>query len=205
MIKTVIFDIGRVLLGFEWYPYLHELVNDEDKERRITEALWTTGYWHELDRAVWTHEELLAKFYEGAPDLKEEINEAFYNLDRCIEKYDYAIPWIESVKSRGYQVLFLSNMSEHAIECGFRANEAFEFVSHMDGGVYSYEVKLIKPDPAIYHAICEKYDLGPAECIFIDDNKANIEAANKLGFSTVLFDNYEQARAELDEKLAESK
>ena len=48
----------------------------------------------------------------------------------------------------------------------------------------SCQVHVIKPDPAIYKALIEKYSLDPAECLFFDDMKANIEAAGKLGIGT---------------------
>ena len=71
----------------------------------------------------------------------------------------------------------------------------------MDGGVFSYKAKLIKPDPAIYQCICEKYSLAPAETIFIDDNEDNIKAAKDFGLQTIQFVNYEDAQEKLDSKL----
>ena len=68
----------------------------------------------------------------------------------------------------------------------------------MDGGVMSYEVKCLKPDPAIYQSLFEKYHLKPEECVFIDDNAANIDAAKKLGMKTILFQDYFQAQKQLN-------
>lgn len=198
MIKTVIFDIGRVLLGFEWYDYIYSIMDKETADI-ATEAMWGTGYWHEIDRAVIPIPELLEMFYSAAPDYKDAIKLAFDRVGECVRKYDYPVTWIKDLKERGYQVLYLSNMSEYVMG---EAPDAFDFLEHMDGGVFSCDVKLIKPDPAIYQVICDKYDLNPAECIFIDDNAANIKSANEFGLNTVLFESYEQAHAELEDKLA---
>lgn len=198
MIKTVIWDIGRVLLGFDWFPYIYGIMDKETADI-VTDAMWGTSYWHELDRAVLTLPELLELFYSAAPEYKDEIKMAFEGSGKCVSRFDYACDWVKGYRDKGYQTLYLSNMSEFMIG---EATYAFDFLEHMDGGIYSYEVNLIKPDPAIYQAICDKYDLNPAECIFIDDNAANIKAAGEFGLNTVLFESFEQASAELEEKLA---
>ena len=56
-----------------------------------------------------------------------------------------------------------------------------------DGMVISGEEKLVKPDPLIYTRLLQKYDLHASNCVFIDDNAANISKAADLGFETILF------------------
>ncbi len=45
--------------------------------------------------------------------------------------------------------------------------------------------KLIKPDPAIWHILLERYNIQAGESVFIDDNPKNIEMARSLGFATI--------------------
>ena len=64
-----------------------------------------------------------------------------------VTRADYAIPWIQKLKSAGYQVLVLSNFSDKVK----RDNEdAMDFLEYVDGGILSYRDGVIKPDPAIY-------------------------------------------------------
>ena len=63
----------------------------------------------------------------------------------------------------------------------------------MDGALFSYEVKLIKPDAAIYHTLLERFDLKAEECVFLDDLPANIEAARKAGITGIVFEGLEKA------------
>ena len=149
MIRNVILDIGRVLIGFEWMDYIHKLF-DEETGQRVTDALWKTQYWWELDRAVLSEEEILEMFYSVEPDLKDEIKEAFDRVGECMTRCDYAIPWIEDLKERGYKVYYLSNYSEHLMQAN---PDVLDFLPHMDGGVFSCYVQLIKPDPEIYRKI----------------------------------------------------
>ena len=54
----------------------------------------------------------------------------------------------------------------------------------LNGAVYSADVQQLKPDPAIYHTLLQRYALKPETCFFIDDNADNIAAAQKLGLQT---------------------
>ncbi len=58
MIRNIVFDIGNVLLGFEAREFLRSLYGEE-KAKRIAWAVFDTGYWHELDRAVLSEDEIL--------------------------------------------------------------------------------------------------------------------------------------------------
>jgi len=194
MIRNVILDIGRVLIGFEWMEYINRLF-DEETGQKVTDALWKTHYWWELDRAVLSEEEILEKFYSAGPDVKDWLREAFDRVGECMTRFEYAIPWIEDLKENGYRVYYLSNYSEHLM----RANpEVLDFLPHMDGGVFSCYVKLIKPDPEIYRTLMDKYDLKAEECLFIDDREENVAAARELGMQGIRFENYEQAKSDFD-------
>ena len=197
MIRNVILDIGRVLIGFEWMDYIHKLF-DEETGQKVTDALWKTHYWWELDRAVLSVEEILEMFYSVEPDLKDEIKEAFNRVGECMTRCDYAIPWIEELKERGYKVYYLSNYSEHLMQAN---PDVLDFLPHMDGGVFSCYVQLIKPDPEIYRTLMDKYDLKTEECVFIDDREDNVFAARELGMQAIRFEDYEQAKEELAELL----
>ena len=197
VIKTVVFDIGKVLIGFEWDAYVRRLF-DEETARRVTRALFGGKYWKELDRAVMSEEEIVEHFHAIEPEYVKEIDEAFARVGECVERRDWVIPLIEAIKERGYKVLFLSNMSEHAIGSN---PGAFDFTSHMDGGIYSCHVKMIKPDEGIYRKLFEKYGLAAEECLFIDDTAANVEAARRLGMKAILYKDPAQLKADLDQAL----
>ena len=186
MIQTVIFDIGRVLIGFEWTEYVHALFGNPAVEAEVTDATFGSGIWNEMDRGVWSEEEVLARFIARAPEREKEIRVAFDRVGRCTERKEYAIPWIEDLKGRGYRVLFLSNYSEHVRK---RSAHALDFLPHLEGGVFSYEVHRIKPEPEIYTTLMQTCNLAYDESIFVDDNKANAQAAYNLGITGILYKN----------------
>ena len=72
-----------------------------------------------------------------------------------------------------------------------------EFLDEVDGGILSYKEQIIKPDRKIFELICERYDLIPGKCVFIDDLQKNVDAASDFGMRSILFENYEQVDREL--------
>ncbi len=197
-IKTVIFDIGGVLAPFDWRKYMMELFNDQGLTDRLYDTIFGHGLWDELDRGVWTKEKLLSEFIAISPELENEIRTFFSGCACALEKGDHAEGWIKDLKSRGYQVLFLSNYSQHVLD---NNPEATYFLPLMDGGVFSCYVHLVKPDREIYECIRDKYALDPAEAVFIDDVERNVEGAKAVGFNGIQFKTLEQAKAELDRLL----
>ena len=137
-------------------------------------------------------------FCSQEPDLRDEIHEAFDRVGECVKKLDWVIPYMESLKARGYSLYYLSNMSEHVINSN---KEAFAFTDHMDGGVFSCDVRQIKPDQDIYKTLFTKYDLVPEECVFIDDHSENTDVAEELGMKGLVFVSREQMQADLDSLL----
>ena len=160
--------------------------------------MFFNGHWTELDRAVLPVEEILELFYSEAPEYKKEIKEAFDRVGECVKKCEWVVPMLEALKERGYKVYYLSNMSEHIINSN---PDAFAFVEHMDCGIFSCDVKAIKPDEDIYHKLINKYGLVPEECVFIDDHKENTDVAESIGMKSIVFENREQAAAELKQLL----
>ncbi len=199
MIKTVVFDIGNVLADFDYMTFIHRLYMDEEVIRHINNAIWKTGCWKALDRGEDT-EAVLLRMLNAEPDYQAEIKRTMEHIGECITRMEYAIPWIENLKDRGYQVLYLSNYSQNTMEAN---REALDFLPFMDGGVFSFEIRSIKPEPKIYNSLLEKYTLDPYGCVFIDDMKENLETAEKFGMKTIQFQSYDQAKADLEELLSE--
>ncbi len=194
MIKTIIFDIGNVLMDWHFKTYIKGLLKDDELVKKVTGAIYGTGYWDELDFGV-DAEEVFGRMMEAEPDYKSEIRLVLDHVSECMDKKEYAIPWIKSLKERGYKVLYLSNYSEYVMQA---KPEVLDFLPLMDGGIFSCYVGMTKPDPRIYHRLCQEYGLVPEECVFIDDRPENVQAAMDYGMKGVCFNDFEQASRELN-------
>ena len=195
MIKTIIFDIGNVLVDYSWRSFFEKYNLDKETFRRLSEATVLNEDWNEFDRGVLKTEEVIALLQENDPELSGLIGRVFENLNGLVTRRSYAIPWIEELKARGLTVLVLSNFSEKALQ---DCTDAMDFLFHVDGGILSYREKLIKPMPEIYERLIRQYDLVPEECVFLDDLQQNLDGAAAFGIHTILFQNREQAGSELE-------
>ena len=98
-----------------------------------------------------------------------------------------------------YKIYALTNWSAETFP---RALELFDFLHWFDGRVVSGEEKTRKPFKEIYDIILKRFDLIPAQTIFIDDNIRNIEPAASAGIISFHFQSPEQLRKELlDQKI----
>ncbi len=99
------------------------------------------------------------------------------------------------MKESGHDVYILSNYARRTYE--LTKEEGLSFLPLADGAVFSFETGHIKPEKEIYHVIMDKYGLLPKECVFIDDNAANLVYPKELGWSTIQFHNFVQVKEEL--------
>lgn len=194
MITTIIFDIGNVLADFTWREHFASFGYDDGMVERIAKVTVKDPIWNEVDRGVMEREEILQKCVSADPEIEHDIRKVLENVKTIVRRNDYAIPWIQDLKSKGYRTLYLSNFSEKAeADC----TEALDFIPYMDGGILSYKEKIIKPMPEIYQLLIDRYDLIPEECVFMDDTPKNLVGAEKFGIHTIHFQNQAQAIGEL--------
>lgn len=200
MIKNIIFDIGNVLVDYCWKEHIARFGFTGEKLERIGDAMMRSPEWNEIDRGVWSNEELLQAFINNAPELEQEIRLVFSDLSTLVRERPYSVEWIRSLKKEGYRTYFLSNYS-HRVET--EAAHAMSFLKELDGGILSYTVQQIKPNKEIYQILMERYGLKAEESVFLDDSSANIETAKTLGMQGILVTSQEQAVRALRKLLEE--
>ena len=151
--------------------------------------------WNHFDLDDIPEAELIQKFKELSPECVEYIDLFMNNLDDVVDMFPDADKWLKSLKDRGYHIYLLSNYPRRLFALH---TLRFHFLPYTDGRVVSYECHITKPDERIYQCLCSKYNLIPEECIFLDDRQANLDAAEKLGFNTILVTDPITVRAELE-------
>ena len=201
MIRNIVFDIGNVLASFRWKDLFAELGFAGEKFDRIAAAtVLHPTMWSEFDRSLMSDEEIIAKCIARAPEYEAEIRLMFTKTELLVEEYAYSCAWIQDLKVRGYHIYLLSNYGKTSFEAA-REHGRLKFLPLVDGAVISYEVQIIKPEPGIYQALLDKYNLKAEECVFLDDRADNIEAAKKCGYQGIVVTGYEQASEDLEELL----
>lgn len=104
------------------------------------------------------------------------------------------VAWQAALKKRGLLTAILSNMGDSVHES---IERAYEWIGSFDVRVWSYRLKVAKPDAAIYEYALKMLGTRPEETLFLDDKPVNIEAAHALGMKGLVFSDVERLRADL--------
>jgi putative hydrolase of the HAD superfamily len=107
---------------------------------------------------------------------------------------DAMLAWHQQLKQRGFLTAILSNIGASVLD---NMKREFDWLSQFNVLVWSYQLRLAKPDPAIYRHVLKELGTSPEETVFIDDKAVNIDAANAMGMKGVLFTTVEQLRSDL--------
>jgi len=197
-IDTVVFDIGGVLVELGRFRFLEKKGFTGEKANRVMYATMRSKDWVQMDLNNIPVEEILERFIRNDPGMEAEIRYMFEDLNGIVERRESSLPWLRRIKESGRRILYLSNYSHKIMrECA----DALYFLPEMDGGLFSCDFHMVKPDPDFFRLLIEKYQLDPSRCVFIDDIETNLEGARAVGMHTILFENPAQAEAELDRML----
>lgn len=193
-VETIIFDLGNVLVN--WNPanlYRKTFTNQKDLDFFLNNIC--TMEWHTLQDGGRSPQEGTRELLRKYPEYEEPIR-AFYT--RWKEMFngpiEGSVQILNELKEKGYPVYALSNWNKELYN---QTVEDFPFLDWFDGKIISSEEGMKKPDDNIYHLLFERYRINPQAAIFIDDNKANIETAERLGLRGILFTSPEALRHEL--------
>lgn len=195
MIKNVVLDVGRVLVAWQPLDTMRKLGFSEEIVACLDRELFKSGVWNEADRGILTDEEFLELAIGKAPVYEKEIRLFWNNIEKAIWQLPYAKTWIRAMKKAGYRVYILSNYGSYTYEK--TKKDSLNFLEDVDGAIFSYEVKQIKPDAAVFEALFEKYQIKAEESVFLDDLAANIEGAKRMGMHGIVFTGIEDAKEEL--------
>jgi epoxide hydrolase-like predicted phosphatase len=100
-----------------------------------------------------------------------------------------------------YRTALLSNSFVGARQ---REERRYQFSRLTDTIVYSHEVGVLKPDPAIYHLTCQRLGVSPDETVFLDDDPDYVEAARAIGMRGIVYVDNVQAISAIRACLRES-
>lgn len=184
MIKTVISDLGRVLIHFDNGIFIKKIA----QFCPLTEEEITKMMFKELD--------LIEAFDKGELTPKEFYNRVIQRLKAGVD-YDHFFSIYNDVFSLNstpvevlkkligrYTLVLLSNTD--VMRFGFIGRK-FPEAMFFDEYVLSFEVGSMKPQPKVYRVVLERSGSRAEECVFIDDREENVEAARALGIKGILF------------------
>ena len=193
-IKSVVFDIGGVLI--DWSPrHLYRKIFKSEDEMEWFLSNICTYEWNVQQDGGKLFSEATAELSARFPEYSDKIALYYGRWEEMLggELTD-TVKIFNELKSAGIPLYALTNWSHEAFPVAY---ERSGFMKQFDGIVVSGYEKLLKPDYAIYRVLMGRYNVNPAESVYIDDNRANAEAAAELGFHSIQFQSADHLRKEL--------
>lgn len=188
---NVVFDFGAVL--FEWQPaellrtHLSHVTPTAEAARKLAVEMFHHEDWAAFDRGMRELPNVVAAMARRLALPADLLHGFLAPIGERLLPIDTTVALLEQLqqrrRSRGdVHLYYLSNMPSPFARV---LESRHDFLRHFDGGIFSGDVKLAKPDPAIFELLAERYGLVPADTLFIDDLAANVAAARQLGWQTI--------------------
>ncbi len=198
MKKTIIFDLGGVLI--DWNPryFYKDVFKDDAKMEDFLARSCNTPWIVKMDGGF-PIKENIALGQKACPQYAKELamyDEGWHHMFGGVIEGTLAI--LKDLKDKGYKVYALTNWSAEKFPW---TRQNFPFLDLFDGIVVSGEEKCIKPCAKIYQTLLDRYHLQAQGCIFIDDNKDNVAGAEALGITGIRFTNPQDLKKRLAELL----
>lgn len=195
MLDTIVFDLGGVLV--DWNPeYVFRTVIPDAEKRQFFFENICTHDWNIEQDAGRTLEAGTQLLVDQWPEWETEIR-AFYGRweEMLGGPIQPTVELLRELKADGrYRLLALTNWSAETFP---KALELYDFLHWFEGIVVSGEEMTRKPFPEIYNILIERYALTPHKAVFIDDNLANVTAAQEAGLQGIHFKDAAQLRQAL--------
>lgn len=189
MIKTIIFDLGGVVITLAQQQAVERFkaLGLEDAEQRL-DSYTQSGIFGDLEHGLISDEHFRRELSVllGHEVTHEECAYAWQGY--ALEVPQRNLDALQRLREEGYRILLLSNTNPYMME--WVESEAFDGNGHpvsyyFDHCYLSYQMKLMKPSEEIFREVLHQERLIASECLFVDDGPRNVAAASRLGLRTM--------------------
>ena len=207
MPTNIVFDFGAVL--FTWQPEL--LVQSHfplqaatpAAARQLANAIFHHEDWQSFDRGTLELPLVVERTAERLRLQRACVQGLISGIAEHLAPIADTVELLERLHRRrtthsDIRLYFLSNMPEPYARV---LEQRHAFLEWFDGGMFSGDVKLLKPQPEIYQLLETRFSLDPAKTMFVDDLLANVEAARARGWRGVQFESAVQLHPHLQSHL----
>ena len=190
MIKNIILDVGGILFD-DSKKNIEYVLNK--KCDLIYQKAYGTGF-KECLLGYKTVQEYINNLY-NTPDFKDiSYILSKENLSITYPVMSKNLEYIKKLKAMGYKIYLLTNITEDSYNY---INNVINIEAVFDGGIYSYQEHVIKPNPTIYNLLIDRFKLNKEETIFFDDKEKNIIAACNVGIRGIVFNSIDDIKNNL--------
>lgn len=188
---NVVFDLGAVLVA--WEPtrlvqaHLPEHAPTEAAAAALGRAMFQHDDWLSFDCGTRSLDEAIGRMAQRLTLPREKLEAMLGPLGERLAPIAVTVELLEALMARretgeALRLYYLSNMPAPYARALERRHA---FMRRFDGGVFSGDVKFMKPNREIYELLAVRHALDPQQTVFIDDSAANVEAARAFGWHAI--------------------
>ncbi|MDM0105510.1 HAD family phosphatase [Variovorax sp. J22R24] len=188
---NVVFDLGAVLLTWEPVALVQANFEPHAPTAEAAHALASKMFHHEdwlgFDRGTHGLDDAIGRMALRLALPADRLSEVLAPIGERLEPIAVTVDLLAALRARrdageDLRLYYLSNMpSPYARVLEYR----HAFFQWFDGGIFSGDVRMIKPQREIYELLAERYRLTGSETVFIDDSLANVATARELGWHAI--------------------
>jgi putative hydrolase of the HAD superfamily len=197
--QAVVFDFGGVL--FRWQPLeliqqvLPHLAGSDEQARDLAAQVFQSfapgSDWAEFDRGALPWDAVRERIARRTGLRSDDVHSLMVAIPHHLSAVQDTVAWLDALAAGGTRLYFLSNMPAPYAE---HLQREHAFLKHFQDGVFSCDVKQIKPNDDIFQTAVAKFGIDPAQTLFVDDNHHNITTARRLGWQAVVFEQAAQCQ-----------
>lgn len=179
MLKNLVFDFGNVLVVFKPEEQLRKYVQTDEEAMALRNLIWESKPWKDADIGIGGRQETYERLCEMYPEKKELFKQILFECSEWLTIPEEVKAVLHKLQAVGYNLYYISNTNPMDYETMMKNHAVLH---ELKGGLASYQEKMLKPDPAIYQLLLDRYGLNADECLFVDDMAVNTAAAEKVGY-----------------------
>jgi 2-haloacid dehalogenase len=196
-IHTVVFDLGNVLIRWDPRILYRKIFGADVAAMELFLSEVCNMEWNEHQDRGRPWKDAIAEAIARHPRHASHIRAYYDRWEEMIPgALEETVEILQELRELGVRLLALTNWSAETFHI---AQERFPFLAWFEGIVVSGREGLVKPDPAIFELLIERYQLRPEATVFIDDSMRNVEASERVGLHGVHFEGAGALRALLRE------
>jgi 2-haloacid dehalogenase len=193
--NAVVFDLGGVLIDWNPRHLYRSLFDDEAAMERFLAEVTTQAWNLEQDRGR-PFAEAVGALVREHPE-QADLIEAYWRRwpEMLGDPHAEVVAILAELRATSVRLLAMTNWSAETYPL---AIPRYPFLDWFEAVIVSGRERLVKPDPAIFRVLIDRYRIEPAGTVFIDDTAVNIEIAAQLGFRAIRFTDAPALRRELE-------
>jgi 2-haloacid dehalogenase len=193
---AVVFDLGGVLL--DWDPrHLYRKLFDDEAEMELFLSEVCTLEWHHAHDLGVPPEETSPPLAAAHPQYAEQIWAWTQRSEEMVGgPIEASVEILRALQAAGVPCYALTNMEAWTYPA---RRERYPFLRCFDGTLVSGFEGVAKPDPRVFELLLDRFGLDRSRTLFIDDSRANVQAARRVGLQAVRFESPEQLRSVLQD------